>query len=311
MAGLNGIPALYDQKNIYNAQVNPSTVHASNTALSWFFYRYLMQKIFSVYDFQLPDEWDKDYFLYVLFTIGFGGVLNTDKYGTIFQHGTLSGYNIYYRPTMFLVSNPALRKQYRLQIGEQTELIKLTPDYMGAFDIVQLYGDMMAVTLESFGVNAINAKFSYVFMAENKTMAESMKKLYDQVASGQPAAFADRKLFDPEGNPRWMLFLNNLKQNYIGADLLETLTEIENKFNTLIGIKNANNEKKERMIVDEVNANNQDTRALCSVWLDCLQESFDKVNDMFDLNLSVKLREEASDYDALSDGIVSVRSNSV
>ena len=311
MAGLNGIPALYDQKNIYNAQVNPSTVHASNTALSWFFYRYLMQKIFSVYDFQLPDEWDKDYFLYTIFTIGFGGVLNTDKYGVIFQHGTLSGYNIYYRPTIFLVSNPALRKQYRLQIGEQTELIKLTPDYMGAFDIVQLYGDMMAVTLESFGVNAINAKFSYVFMAENKTMAESMKKLYDQVASGQPAAFADRKLFDPEGNPRWMLFLNNLKQNYIGGDLLETLTEIENKFNTLIGIKNANNEKKERMIVDEVNANNQDTRALCSVWLDCLQESFDKVNDMFDLNLSVKLREEASDDNVISDGSVPVRSDTV
>jgi len=311
MAGLNGIPALYDQKNIYNAQVNPSTVHASNTALSWFFYRYLMQKIFSVYDFQLPDEWDRDYFLYTLFTIGFGGVLNTDKYGTIFQHGTLSGYNIYYRPTIFLVSNPALKKQYRLQIGEQTELIKLTPDYMGAFDIVQLYGDMMAVTLESFGVNAINAKFSYVFMAENKTMAESMKKLYDQVASGQPAAFADRKLFDPEGNPRWMLFLNNLKQNYIGTDLLETLTEIENKFNTLIGIKNANNEKKERMIVDEVNANNQDTRALCSVWLDCLQESFDKVNDMFDLQLSVKLREEASDDNVISDGFVSLRSDAV
>lgn len=311
MAGLNGIPVLYDQKNVYNSQVSPSTVHANNTALSWFFYRYLMQKIFSVYDFSLPDEWDKDYFLYTVFTIGFGGVLLTDKYGTIFQHGSLSGYNIYYRPTQFLVSNPALRKQYRLQIGEQTELIKLTPDYMGAFDIVQLYGDMMAVVLESFGVNAINAKFSYVFMAENKTMAESMKKLYDQVASGQPAAFADRKLFDQEGNPRWMLFLNNLKQNYIGMDLLQTLTEIENKFNTLIGIKNANNEKKERMIVDEVNANNQDTRALCSVWLDCLHESFEKVNDMFDLNLSVKLREEASDGDVISDGTLPLRSDTI
>lgn len=311
MAGLNGIPVLYDQKNVYNSQVSPSTVHTRNTALSWFFYRYLMQKIFSVYDFTIPEEWDKDYFLYTVFTIGFGGVFSTDKYGTIFQHGSLSGYNIYYRPTQFLVSNPALKKQYRLQIGEQTELIKLTPDYMGAFDIVQLYGDMMAVVLESFGVNAINAKFSYVFMAENKTMAESMKKLYDQVASGEPAAFADRKLFDQEGNPRWMLFLNNLKQNYIGMDLLQTLTEIENKFNTLIGIKNANNEKKERMIVDEVNANNQDTRALCSVWLDCLQESFEKVNDMFDLNLSVKLREEASDGTLISDGALPLRPDTI
>lgn len=310
MDGLNGIPALYDHKNTYNARLNPGTVHASNTALSIFFYRYLMQKIFSVYEFNLPDAWDKDYFLYTLFTIGFGGVLNTDKYGVIYQHGTLSGYNIYYRPTRFLVANPALKKMYTLDIGKNTELIKLTPDYKGCFDVVQLYGDMMAVVLESFGVNAINAKFSYVFMADNKTMAESMKKLYDQVASGQPAAFVDKKLYDADGNPKWNLFLNNLKQNYIGLDLLQSLTEVENKFNTIVGINNSNQQKKERLIVDEVNANNQDTRALCNVWLDCLQESFRKVNDMFNLNLSVKLREEAPD-ESVSDGLVSVRSNDI
>ena len=67
MDGLNGIPILYDHKNIYNSRVSPSTVHAKNTALSWFFYRYLMQKIFSVYEFTIPDEWDKDYFLYTIF----------------------------------------------------------------------------------------------------------------------------------------------------------------------------------------------------------------------------------------------------
>lgn len=309
MDGLNGIPILYDHKNIYNSRVSPSTVHAKNTALSWFFYRYLMQKIFSVYEFDLPEEWDRDYFLYTIFTIGFGGVLATDKYGTIFQHGTLSGYNIYYRPTTFLVSNPALKKQYRLQIGEQTELIKLTPDYMGAFDIVQMYGDMMAVTMESFGVNMINSKFAFVFMADNKSMAESMKKLYDQVASGEPAAFADKKLFDQDGNPKWNLFLNNLKQNYIGLELLESLTTIEDKFSTMVGIDNANVNKRERMLVDEVNANNQNTKALAQVWLECLEESFDKVNDMFGLDLSVRLRKEASDGIPDSDGTVSVRSD--
>lgn len=311
MDGLNGIPILYDHKNIYNSRVSPSTVHAKNTALSWFFYRYLMQKIFSVYEFDLPDEWDRDYFLYTIFTIGFGGVLATDKYGTIFQHGTLSGYNIYYRPTTFLVSNPALKQQYRLLIGEQTELIKLTPDYMGAFDIVQMYGDMMAVTMESFGVNAINSKFAFVFMADNKTMAESMKKLYDQVASGEPAAFADKKLFDQDGNPKWNLFLNNLKQNYIGLELLESLTTIEDKFSTMVGIDNANVNKRERMLVDEVNANNQNTKALAQVWLECLKESFDKVNDMFGLDLSVRLRKEASDGIPVSDGSVSVRSDDI
>ena len=54
-------------------------------------------------------------------------------------------------------------------------------------------------------------------------------------------------------------------------------------------------------------ANNQDTKALAQVWLECLQESFRKVNEMFDLDLSVRLRKEDPDGAAVGDGAVSVR----
>lgn len=289
----NVLPALYDHINAYNSQMNPSTIHASNTGLSRFFQRYLMQKVFSVYDFEIPEQWDPDYFRYTLFCLGFGAVMNTDKYGIIFQHGTPSGYNVYYRPTRVLVANPALYKTYDLTIGEDCQVIKLTPDWRGCYDIVQLYADMMAVTLETFGVNVINSKLSYVFAADSKTVAESMKKLFDQVASGQPSTFADSKLFTDEGDPLWMEFTQNLKQNFIGLDLLEAMTTIENKFNTAIGINNANLQKRERLITDEVNANNDDIKSLCSVWLESIRDSMEKVNDMFDLKLSVKLRERS------------------
>lgn len=298
MDGLNGIPALYDYQNVYDSKRNPGTVHASNTGLSLFFQRYLLQKIFSKFDFTLPEKWDRDYFLYIMFVLGYGAVLNTDKYDVVFQHCTLYGYNIYYRPTQVIVTNPLFRKQYQLYINKQAALLKLTPDYRGVYDIVQLYADMMAVTMEAYGVSAINSKFAYAFMADNKAMAETMKKLYDQIASGQPAVFGDKSLFDDDGNPKWQLFTNNLRQNYIGLDLLESLTDIENKFNTHIGINNANLQKRERLITDEVNANNQDTKALITVWLESLQESFKKCNDMFNLNLSVKLRNEGGDPDA-------------
>lgn len=286
----NSLPVLYDYINAYNGQVSPSTVHASNTALTWYFCRYLMQKLFSVYEFTIPEEWDHDYFRYTLFSIGFGAVMNTDKYGVIFQHGTPSGYNVYYRPTRVVVANPALDRTYTLQIGEDCEVIKLTPDWRGAYDIVQLYADMMAVTMESFGMNIINSKLSYVFAAESKTIAESMKKLFDQVASGQPAVFADKSLFTEDGEPRWMDFAQNLQQNFIGLDLLEALTTIENQFCTAIGLNNANLQKRERLITDEVNANNEDIKALCSVWLDSMKTGMKKCNAMFNLNLDVKLK---------------------
>ena len=46
------------------------------------------------------------------------------------------------------------------------------------------------------------------------------------------------------------------------------------------------------MIVDEVNANNAETFAQSTVCLECLRESIEKVNKMFNLNISVKLRWE-------------------
>lgn len=303
----NGLPVLYDHINAYNSQKNPGTVHASNTGLQLFFQRYLMQKVMSVYRFQLPAEWDSDYFRYVLFTLGFIGVMNTDKYGVICQHGTVSGYNIYYRPTKMIIANPAFNKTYNLTIGEDCEVIRMAPDWRGAYDVVQMYADQMAVIMEAFGVNAINSKFAFVFAAENKTAAESMKKMYDQVASGQPAAFPDKKLFDENGNPKWQLFINNLKQNYIGNDLLQSLTTIENKFNTVIGINNANTQKRERLITDEVNANNSDTKALCSLWLDEMKATMSKANDMFGLSLDVNFNKEVSGNDAvISQGAMEV-----
>lgn len=295
----NGLPVLYDHINAYNAQKNPGTVHASNTGLQLFFQRYLMQKVLSVYKFELPAEWDSDYFRYVLFTLGFIGVMNTDKYGVICQHGTVSGYNIYYRPTKMIIANPAFNKTYNLTIGEDCEVIRMAPDWRGAYDVVQMYADQMAVITEAFGVNAINSKFAFVFAAESKTLAESMKKLYDQIASGQPAAFADKKLFNEDGTAKWQLFTNNLKQNYIGNDLLQSLTTIENKFNTVIGINNANTQKRERLITDEVNANNSDTKALCSLWLDEMKKTMTKANDMFGLTLDVNFNEEVTQDDAV------------
>lgn len=304
----NVLPVLYDQSNLYNAQLNPSTVHASNTSLSAFFQRYLMLKLFSRYEFTLPDNWDEDYFRYVLFTIGFIGVMNTSKYGVICQHGTVSGYNIYYRPTRLLVSNPALRKTYDLTIGEDCSIIKLSPDWRGAYDLIQLYADQMAICMEAFGVNAVNSKFAFVFAAENKTMAETMKKMFDQISGGNPAAFVwDKQLFDEDGNPRWQLFTNNLKQNYVGNDLLTSLTTIEHKFDTLIGFNNANTDKKERLNSEEVNANNEEVRALSQLWLEEIQESMDKANDLFGLNLSVKLREVDTYDTVISERPVPVR----
>lgn len=291
MIGSITIPESYDYINAYNRQYKPSTIHVKNTGLSWYFKRYLIQKIISVFKFDgIPESWAKDYFLYTLFVFGYCAVINTDKYGVIPQHCTLSGYNIFYRPNRAIITNPLFKRTITARIGKDTELIRMAPDWCGVWDIVEYYADLMALTSETIAVNLINSKFSYVFAAEDKTSAESLKKLYDQIASGEPAAFADKKLFTDDGEPSWYLFVQNLKQNYIAGDLLEDLAKIDSRFNTEIGIPNVNIAKASGVGAAEVMANNVDTQSKAELWLETIRDSLTKVNNMFDLNISVSLR---------------------
>lgn len=286
----HGAPYLYEYRNNYNGSMDPSTVHVNNTGLNRYFQKYLLEKAISVFSWKLPETWAKNYFLYVLYCWGFAAVVDTNKYGPIVQACSLRGQNIYFQPTHAIISNPLLRGILEPQIGVQCELIKLQPNYSGIFDIVSYYANLMALVTEALGVNLLNTKLSYVFGAENKAQAESFKKLFDDIASGKPAVVIDNKLFDSDGKPRWFTFSQNLKESYLGDELLLALRKIETMFDNDIGIPNANTDKKERLITDEVNANNFETMSKCELWLDNLKEDIAKVNKMFGLDISVDWR---------------------
>ena len=287
----NGVPFGYDWKNSYNSNLRPGTVHCKDAALVWFYERYLVEKIVSVFEFEgIPDNWDRDFFRYALFVCGHVDIINTRSYGIIPQCGSLGGYNIFYRPSYTMIANPLLKGSIKAVIDKDCTVIKMQPDYLGAWDIVSLYGDLFALCAEGAGISIINSKFAYVFAADNKAQAESFKKLYDNIASGQPAQFIDKDLFDQDGNPRWMLFQQNLKNTYIANDIINTMINLESQFNTLIGIPNVNINKASGVSADEVNANNVQTKALAELWLEEIKLGLEKANKMFGLDLSVRLR---------------------
>lgn len=289
--GFNNIPAFYDYINTYNGMIDPSTIH-TNSTLKTYFMKYLLEKVISIYEFKnIPNDWNMPYLLYSLFCFGFITVFRTREFGIIPQHCTLYGRGIFYQPTKCIVSNPLLKGMTaELKIGTECELVKLQPNYSGIMDIISYYADMLALCSESATVNLVNTKLAYVYIAENKAQAESFKKMHDQITSGNPAVFTDKKLYDDEGNPRWMVFNQNLRNTYISGDILLDMAKWLDMFNTDIGIPNANTEKKERMLTDEVNANNIDTMAKATLWLETMREGFDKVNQMFNLNIEVDFR---------------------
>ena len=70
------------------------------------------------------------------------------------------------------------------------------------------------------------------------------------------------------------------------------MRKIMAQFDTEIGIPNANTDKRERLVTDEVNANNVETTTRCELWLDSLKECAEKTNEMFGTDVTVDWRND-------------------
>lgn len=286
-----GVPIGYSAQNYINSMYNPSYYHVGNTYLQQFFRRYLFNKLESVFKFEVPDNWDLDYLLNVLFGVGFVGVFDSKEFGVIPQWGNIAGYDLYYRPKKFTCSNPNLKNiYYDLEIGKDCAIVKLTNDYCGLLDLVNYYADQLALCAETWGINLFTARVGYVGITSSKAGAETLKKAYDEMAGGNPFIVLDKEVMKDDGAIPWEWFAQNLKQNYLGTEILADMRKIEVMFDSDIGLKNANLDKKERMIVDEVNANNESTLARSDVWLQNLKDGFKEVKELFNVDVTVERR---------------------
>ena len=289
----NRPPFFYDYSNVVTTNTNPSTVHVRNNKTFEYFKRYLLKRAISVFEFKLPKLWNANYFLYTLFMNGFISVLNVEPYGVICQQCGLMGYNLYYNPTQITVSNPNITGIINRTIGSDCAIIQLQPDYAGVMDIVEYFSAKLALLSEALDMNMLNSKLAYLFYATNKREAESFKKLFDNVMSGEPAVIVDTAL-KPDDGDVIKAFANNLKQNYITPDMLADMRTLLNEFDSMVGLPNANTQKRERMITDEVQANDIETKSLCALWLETVKTGMDVANAIFpglDLNVDWRFKD--------------------
>ena len=92
---------------------------------------------------------------------------------------------------------------------------------------------------------------------------------------------------------------------YVVDKLNEYRYELEREILTFFGLNN-NFEKKERLLVDEVNSNNEFITSNVDIMLKCREDFCKEVNKMFDLNISVKkkygnIEEEVIDNEQIHD----------
>lgn len=291
------IPLNYDKINAIAGRYNPSMVKAYNNEAFNFWERSLFQRASSVLIWKnMPKGWNGstfDFFIYCLYKNGFVSMFDHNEYGLTFQPAGLSGYGWYYQPTKAIITNPALTNSLELEIGKDTELIKLTPDYQGIWDIISYYAEKLAVLDNAINISLINNKFPYLLAAKNKAAAEALKKMLDKINKGEPAVITDIKLLNDnrdKDTPFQFLERGSLKDSYLTPLQLQDMQTLLNSFDAEIGIPTVPYQKKERMVTSEADSKQIDSTARCTVWMRTLEESLEKCNAMFFTDIKVEMR---------------------
>lgn len=263
----------------------PKDVDGVANTSSLYYQTKLLKNILARFEFGLPEGWDRDYFLEILFREGHITVTDTAM-GVVALRSGLTGINIYEHPTKAIFANPVLGN-FERTIDVDCAVIKLQYDYQGIGWLLQRYATLLAMCDSGIAVNLMNTKATYVFGATSKAQSESYKKMYDEITQGMPAVFVNGDAINKE-----TMFTMPAKENFIADDLQLLKRKIYNEFLTDIGINNTNLDKRERLTDDEVNANNEEVKFNIMHWYDNIMDGIKRANILFpELNLSCKIRD--------------------
>lgn len=286
-------PISFDRQMLseyFNLQ--PSVVKGSANTATEYEKRYLYNLIYAVYEFTLPSDWALNFFRFWLFHYGSIAVIYTREYGWIAQPYSVKKLNLYYQPKVIEVYNSFLTKPKEGLIGVNSGIINLMDDFYSLDDVVTRYATKLASIEKSFNINLMNCNTTMLFEASNKKDADAIKEAYTDATEGKPLIVVNKDIL---GDKKISTLLPNPSQTYIGDKLIQARRSIINEFLTTIGIKNANYDKRERLNSQEVNQNNDETRAIVSVIYDNIKSSMERINKISGLGLDVKLR---FDYDS-------------
>lgn len=135
----------------------------------------------------------------------------------------------------------------------------------------------------------INAQKTPILLACDETERNTMMAMYEQFDGNKPFIFGRKNL---QNQP-----ISSIKTDapYIADKVYNIKQEIWNEVLSYLGISNANTQKKERLITDEVSRSMGGTLASRNSRLEMRKKACTEINNMFGLNIDVKYRDDYLD----------------
>ena len=260
----------------------------------------------------LPESMNQRYLEECLYYKGQASLLKDEEKGFINTQCCSNGQiNIYGLPTALNCYSFGYQQDRKLYTGfkdENTEkdscvLVMNTWQRVPTASTLELFALRLYEAERTCDVN-IKAQKTPVLITVDESQRLTMENLYSQYDGNKPMIFGDKNQLQSG-----ILKAINTGAQYIADKVTEYKKEIWKEALTFLGINNIAVNKKERLVTDEANYNNELTNLNLQSFLIPRQEACKQFNDLFgltgtDKEISVRVRSDLYNIIKQEDSIV-------
>lgn len=236
----------------------------------------------------LPESCNARFLELTLFTYGRAVFIYDDTLGFLNMRGTPSGtFNNYDEPIAYNVYSTIYNKMF-----DKAECILIRNNYLErpTDSSVVLFASRLTEAERTIDTNIKAQKTPLLIRCDDKDRL-SLKNIYSQYDGHEPVILGGKTIN-----------LDSLKVLKTDAPFIADKVQIYkkdiwNEALTFFGINNANSDKRERLITDEVNANNEVISINAQSMLLARLEACKQINDKYNLKVNVKMREFSDEND--------------
>ena len=257
---------------------NEELLKISNNTTFQKYYNQFMLLALNMFEWEnLPDGIETRHIEKPLIEYGYSFFYNDEDFGFVCLPCTITGFNIYNEPTRVQINNQIIHKSMDIDEG----VLILNNDLRtGLYPIIINYASRLSEIETSINTNIFQQKFPFIVEC-SKDNEYSVRQMLKNIHENEPYILVKKKLDLMD------IKIDDLSVPYVADKLLDDKKKIESELLTLFGLNNVA-DKKERLIVDEANANNDYINRNVDLLYKNRQLACDEINKKFGLNISVK-----------------------
>lgn len=262
-----------------------------------FYFNYLLSKLHSLFKWNnLPDTIDEESLNNQLFLNG--QTCFTEFDGKLYcLFGNVGGKpNEYYHLTNYVISNPVLGSKTAKILGKDKDSVMMYNTVVdrdtqwiigsqGLFQLIKQTATLLADNIVSISCAQINSRVQIAYAAESEALANTGEKVLKDLYGGKPYRIMAQK----DELEKFSVLGGSTSSTNTIAQLIELQQYIIGQFYQNIGVRFNSTNKKERLITDEINFQDDFLAINLQTMLESRQLACKEINEMFGTDISVEL----------------------